>query len=77
MADCASRSCRRRSATNFSEVPPGLEKWVNDTDNWAARGTFLFAPTLDRLYFSSQRGTSGFITGVDGVTYEVSGPFFI
>ena len=37
----------------------------------------VFAPTLDRLYFSSQRGTSGFITGVDGVTYEVSGPFFI
>jgi secreted PhoX family phosphatase len=35
-----------------------------------------FAPTLDRLYFSSQRGTSGVITGVDGITYEVSGPFF-
>ena len=29
-----------------------------------------FGPTLDRLYFSSQRG------GVFGVTYEVTGPFF-
>lgn len=36
----------------------------------------VFGPSLDRLYFSSQRGTSGFITGVDGVTYEVSGPFY-
>ena len=35
-----------------------------------------FAPTLDRLYFSSQRGTSGVGNGVDGITYEVSGPFF-
>jgi len=35
-----------------------------------------FGPSFDRLYFSSQRGTSGVITGVDGVTYEVSGPFF-
>jgi secreted PhoX family phosphatase len=35
-----------------------------------------FAPSLDRLYFSSQRGASGFITGVDGITYEVRGPFF-
>lgn len=35
-----------------------------------------FGPNLDRLYFSSQRGVSGFVTGVDGITYEVSGPFF-
>lgn len=35
-----------------------------------------FAPSLDRLYFSSQRGASGFFAGSDGVTYEVSGPFF-
>lgn len=35
-----------------------------------------FGPNLDRLYFSSQRGASGFISGVDGITYEVSGPFY-
>ncbi len=36
----------------------------------------VFGPNLDRLYFSSQRGESGILTGVDGITYEVSGPFF-
>ncbi len=32
-----------------------------------------FSPSGDRLYFSSQRGTSGSSSG--GITYEVSGPF--
>jgi secreted PhoX family phosphatase len=32
-----------------------------------------FDPSGTRLYFSSQRGASGFSS--DGVTYEVSGPF--
>ena len=32
-----------------------------------------FAPTHDRLYFSSQRGTTGRSSG--GITYEVRGPF--
>ncbi len=32
-----------------------------------------FTPTGDRLYFSSQRGTSGSSSG--GITYEVTGPF--
>jgi secreted PhoX family phosphatase len=34
-----------------------------------------FTPDLTRLYFSSQRGTSGLST--DGITYEVSGPFTV
>jgi len=34
-----------------------------------------FGPGFERLYFSSQRGESGFVAGTDGVTYEVSGPF--
>lgn len=34
-----------------------------------------FDPSFERLYFSSQRGVEGFITGVGGITYEVSGPF--
>ncbi len=32
-----------------------------------------FSPDLSRLYFSSQRGYSGRVTG--GITYEVTGPF--
>lgn len=32
-----------------------------------------FNPAGDRLYFSSQRGTTGRSAG--GITYEVSGPF--
>ncbi|MFF0116821.1 alkaline phosphatase PhoX [Streptomyces prasinus] len=34
-----------------------------------------FSPDGSRLYFSSQRGTSGEISGSGGVTYEVRGPF--
>ena len=34
-----------------------------------------FDPSLRRLYFSSQRGTLGTFEG--GITYEVTGPFFI
>lgn len=40
----------------------------------------ITGPALDpyrqRLYFSSQRGASGSALGFDGVTYEISGPFF-
>jgi secreted PhoX family phosphatase len=32
-----------------------------------------FSPDGTRLYFSSQRGSSGTTSG--GITYEVSGPF--
>jgi hypothetical protein len=34
-----------------------------------------FSPDGRRLYFSSQRGTSGASAGTGGMTYEVSGPF--
>ncbi|MQY03578.1 alkaline phosphatase PhoX [Actinomadura macrotermitis] len=34
-----------------------------------------FSPDGSRLYFSSQRGKSGFIGGTDGCTFEVTGPF--
>lgn len=37
-----------------------------------------FDPSLQRLYFSSQRGDNGIdFFGMSGVTYEVTGPFFI
>jgi hypothetical protein len=34
-----------------------------------------FSPDGSRLYFSSQRGTSGDTAGTGGITYEVTGPF--
>jgi secreted PhoX family phosphatase len=34
-----------------------------------------FTPAGDRLYFSSQRGTSGSSLGTGGITYCVTGPF--
>jgi secreted PhoX family phosphatase len=34
-----------------------------------------FSPDGRRLYFSSQRGTSGVSAGTDGYTFEVIGPF--
>jgi secreted PhoX family phosphatase len=34
-----------------------------------------FSPDGSRLYFSSQRGTSGERLGSGGITYEVTGPF--
>ena len=38
----------------------------------------VFGPSLQRLYFSSQRGPDGpDLLGMSGITYEVSGPFFI
>ena len=37
-----------------------------------------FDPSLGRLYFSSQRGADGLdLLGMSGITYEVSGPFFV
>lgn len=37
-----------------------------------------FDPSLRRLYFSSQRGANGIdILGMSGITYEVTGPFFV
>jgi hypothetical protein len=41
----------------------------------------ITGPALDpyrrRLYFSSQRGVSGEIFGDGGITYEITGPFFV
>jgi hypothetical protein len=34
-------------------------------------------PYRQRLYFSSQRGESGGVLGEEGLTYEVTGPFFV
>jgi outer membrane receptor protein involved in Fe transport len=41
----------------FSEVPPGLAADVNNLDNWAARGTLLFQPTLDMTWLMNFHGS--------------------
>ena len=42
-------------------------------DAWEIAGP-AFSPDGTRLYFSSQRGATGH--PLDGVTFEVAGPFF-
>jgi outer membrane receptor protein involved in Fe transport len=41
----------------ISDIPEGLEPWVNNTDNWAGRGTLLFQPTLDTSFLLSAHGS--------------------
>jgi outer membrane receptor protein involved in Fe transport len=41
----------------ISQVPIGLEKYVNNLDNWAARGTVLFQPTLDMTWYLNGHGS--------------------
>ena len=41
----------------ISDVPFGLERRVNDIDNWSARGNFLFQPTLDMTWLLNLHGS--------------------
>jgi outer membrane receptor protein involved in Fe transport len=43
--------------TGLSPVPEGLPSWVNDVNNWAARGTLLFQPTLDMSWLINAHGS--------------------
>ena len=50
---------------------------VTDQDGSEITGP-AFDFSMQRLYFSSQRGTNGGdILGMSGITYEVAGPFFV
>ena len=44
-------------AGGISHVPTGLEEYVNDLNNWAARGTLLFQPTLDMSWLLNGHGS--------------------
>jgi iron complex outermembrane recepter protein len=46
-----------RIPTGISDIPVGLPKWMNDRDNWAARGTLLFEPTLDVSFLLGAHGS--------------------
>jgi len=39
------------------DVPPGLDDYVNDTNNWSARGTILLQPTLDTMFYINAHGS--------------------
>jgi len=41
----------------ISTVPTGLEKYVNNTDNWAARGTMLFQPNPEMSWLLNAHGS--------------------
>jgi outer membrane receptor protein involved in Fe transport len=45
------------SIDTISHVPPDLAEYVNNTNNWAGRGTVLFEPTLDMTWIGSAHGT--------------------
>jgi outer membrane receptor protein involved in Fe transport len=40
-----------------SEIPEGLPNRVNNQNNWAARGTLLFQPTLDMTWLVNAHGS--------------------
>ncbi len=41
----------------FSKIPEGLAEAVNNLNNWAARGTLLFQPTLDMSWLVNAHGS--------------------
>jgi len=42
--------------SRVSQIPEGLPSRVNNVDNWAARGTLLFQPTLDMTWLVNAHG---------------------
>jgi outer membrane receptor protein involved in Fe transport len=46
-----------RNPSALSDIPVGLAENVNDIHNWAARGTFLFQPTLDMTWLVNGHGS--------------------
>jgi len=56
--------------TNTNELKPLIQLIGHDKSEVTGSA---FSPDGKRLYFSSQRGTTGELT--DGITFEVSGPF--
>jgi len=54
--------CGERVAGTFFEpkvspIEEDLPSWVNDTNNWSARGTLLFQPTLDMEWLLTAQGS--------------------
>lgn len=49
--------CGEPVDADVSPIPEGLVPWVNDSNNWAARGTLLFQPTLDTRFLLNAHGS--------------------
>ncbi len=61
--------------SNVSEVPPGLEDWVNNRNNWAARGTLRFEPTLETSFLLGFHGARRDELSRLGQSYGVTGNY--
>jgi outer membrane receptor protein involved in Fe transport len=60
----------------ISDVPVGLAPWVNDINNWAARGTLLFQPTLDISMLLNAHGSRRNELARLGQAYGTDGQWF-
>jgi outer membrane receptor protein involved in Fe transport len=61
---------------NFSDIPPGLPREVNNLHNWAARGTLLFEPTLDTSFLLSAHGSERDEQSRLGQSYGTNGRYY-
>jgi hypothetical protein len=59
-----------------SDVPAGLPDWVNDRNNWAARGMLLFEPTLDTTFVLGGHGARRNELTRLGQSYGTVGAFY-
>ncbi len=60
---------------HISDIPTGLESWVNNLDNWAARGTLLFEPTPNMAWLFNAHGSRRDELSRLGQSYGTSGFF--
>jgi len=58
---------------SVSHIPEGLASRVNDIDNWGARGTLLFQPTLDMSWLLNAHGSRRNELSRLGQSYGTSG----
>jgi len=63
--------------SGISDIPVGLPEWMNDRDNWAARGTLLFEPTLETSFLLGAHGARRDELSRVGQSYGTSGFFCI
>ncbi|HXK22156.1 MAG TPA: TonB-dependent receptor [Myxococcota bacterium] len=42
---------------NFSDIPPGLDRNLNNINNWAARGTLQFQPAIEQTWLVGAHGS--------------------
>jgi len=61
--------------TGVSDIPTGLASRVNDLDNWGARGTLLFEPTLDMTWLLNAHGSRRDELSRLGQSYGTNGSF--